>query len=114
MTPEEGLGCWGVVRLAARHYGYEIPHFEEAIESATDELQEGVGRFSGLFKEVKHPEPGDIVTLSIKANGVVDHIGIMISNTHFLHSYERAGVCKSRLNSPMYQKRVVSILRWRR
>jgi len=100
--------------LAARYYGYELPDYDKAIECSTNELNDAFGRFRGQFDEVKHPEPGDLVMLSIKKGGLVDHIGIMISNTHFLHSYEKAGVCKSRLNSPMYQKRVVSILRWRR
>ena len=114
MIPEDGLGCWGAVRLAANYYGYEIPHFEKSVEQAKNELQYAVERFRDKFDEVDMAEPGDIVLLSIRGMSDVDHIGIMVSTTHFLHSYEKAGVCLSRLTSPVYQRRIRGILRWRK
>ena len=108
MDPATGLGCWGAVWHAARCYGYEFPRFEEAIESTTDELADGVGRFSGLFEEVKDPRPGDVLLFRFEKM----HIGIMVTGTKFLHSYEGGGVCRSRLNG-MYRNRLVSILRWK-
>lgn len=112
MDPREGLGCWGLIHYAGQYYGYELPHFEDWIRSTVDELNEGVERFANLFEEVDTPQPGDIVTFSIKGTGIVDHIGIMISGTRFLHSYEKGGVCQGRLNSPVYQKRLTGIFRW--
>ena len=114
MDPREGLGCWGVVWYAARHYGYEFPRWEQYIEGFCQELDVARNRFAEYFDEVQEAAPGDVVMFSIRGNHVTDHIGIMISTTHFLHAYPHGGVCMSRLTSPVYKRRVMGIYRWRR
>jgi cell wall-associated NlpC family hydrolase len=112
MEPSEGLGCWGVVWYAAKYYGYEFPRFEERLAEICDHLDVARDRFKELFEEVKDPQAGDVVMFSIRANGICDHIGIMLDSVRFLHSYPNGGVCVSRLNSPVYTKRVAGIYRW--
>jgi cell wall-associated NlpC family hydrolase len=114
MDPSEGgLDCWGVVACAARQFGYCLPPFEEWIETRCDELHRGVETFRALFLPVDRREtlPGDIALFSVARDANIDHIGIMMSQTHFLHSVERIGSCVSRLNG-MYLARLRGLYRW--
>jgi cell wall-associated NlpC family hydrolase len=114
MTPAEGgVDCWGLVAYAARKFGYDLPPFEEWIETRCDELHRGVEAFRDLFLCVDRASasPGDIALFAVARGQNIDHIGIMISGTHFLHSVERVGSCISRLNG-MYSARLRGLYRW--
>lgn len=111
LTPEDGLDCWGAVKLAGRYYGYDFPDFEQWLGAAAQTLADGKDRFEEKFDKVEDPEAGDIVLFSL--TGQIDHIGIMIGKRYFFHSYRRAGVCISRL-SKMYKARVKGYYRWRK
>lgn len=115
MDPKDGgLDCWGLVSYASKLFGFDIPPFEEWIESAWDELHRGVEAFRDRFLPVDKGEirPGDICLFAVAKGPNIDHMGIMVDQTHFLHSVERVGSCISRLNCAMYARRCRGIYRW--
>jgi cell wall-associated NlpC family hydrolase len=91
--------CSGLAMAAFAEIGISLPHFSGAqalLGTAIDWTKESI-------------KPGDLVFLeSSKGSGIVDHVGIAISATQWLHAPRTGDVVRTG-NIPMY--RVVAVRR---
>ena len=64
---------------------------------------------TGRFCLVDNIQPGDMI--GFRCGRVIHHVGIATSENEFIHCYQGAKVCKSRLDAPPWSTRVKAI--WR-
>lgn len=97
-----GLDCWGLVMAASARLGTPIPdYFAGHTDRTVSECQAAV---AGLqqFLNPDHwvpvqgaGQPGDVLAFR-NPQGIVDHAGVVIDETWFLHALAGAGVVKAR------------------
>jgi len=96
---EEGLDCWGFLKLCFRDMGFEL------IDPGID-YPEGWAKRGGNFfienyhlqwESVNSPNPFDVVLFK-NANNVANHAGIILSRARFIHCALKTGVAVCRLN----------------
>ena len=101
--PGRGIDCFGVLIEVYRRQGIAIPDVfvtvekdwakAEASTNATEWVRE---HLSGWHRR-EHRAIGCTVALS-RGHGVVDHAGVMVSESHFIHALEKCGVVLSNID----------------
>lgn len=76
--PYDVADCWALVEMVAAEMDLPLP-----------DLHSPSGFSASLWMEVSTACPGDLVLFQRK--GTIDHCGIAISATHFLHTQESTG-----------------------
>jgi len=99
-TSRSGVDCSGLVFLVFR----ELNHAR---------MPRSTRRLKKLGKPVPRSElqHGDLVFLSMKNNGMIDHVGIYTGNGRFAHASSSKGVMYSNLRDDYFQPRIVYIRR---
>jgi cell wall-associated NlpC family hydrolase len=65
---------------------------------------------SACFRPVMGvPAIGD--SLVFRGRGQAHHVGLMVTDTEFIHALERYGVVKTRIKDPLYARALVAIFR---
>lgn len=112
----EGCDCWGLVWLVYRHtLGINFPkHLVNAHDTATvTRLIEGQSQAG--WARVEKPEPGDLAlfTLAEEAQGAADHIGVLTTCAHMLHTTAKVGYSHMvRVDHPFYGPRLKGFYRY--
>jgi len=98
-----GADCLGLVRGVWRSvYGFE----PEQIPSYTEDWSEVEGEERLYSAALRHlvplsdnsmMMPGDILLFRMRRESVAKHLGILVNNARFIHSYSRRGVVSSSL-----------------
>lgn len=110
-NPKEGLDCLGLCIEAYKRMGVEgfpdlnAPDDREMIHSLMMSERD-------LFEEVKVPEEGNIVAISIRPP-YVTHMGVMINKQSFIHIIAQHGCIVSRLNDAFWGKRIKGVYKWK-
>ncbi len=73
-TPEEGLDCSGLVLYALKQEGFELPRTAHAQYRATHPIQKA------------ELQPGDLVFFRIRRGRHIDHVGIYLGESQFIHA----------------------------
>lgn len=111
---KRGVDCWGLVYKYLDYIGIKInytPDYEKHwSKHGEDYFIEGIEKFYNYFERINYPEKGSIVLFK-GANGVVNHIGIVIDETKFIHAIEKAGVCISKLSDNRFKNKIYSFYR---
>jgi len=98
-TPFELLDCYGLVMEIYAHFGIHIPPYPHHAEN---ELR---------YKEVQHPQVGDIVLMKTKGAVNVNHVGLYLGNGWMIQSLEKHGVVLSRINQHPFRNWIVGYVR---
>lgn len=97
-----GLDCWGLVMEASARLGTRIPdYFAGHTDRTVSERQagaDGLGEFLNPNDWVSVQgvgQVGDVLAFR-NPHGIVDHAGVVIDETWFVHALAGAGVVKAR------------------
>lgn len=108
-----GYDCFGLFQELCRRRGTPVPEQGEVAytELGADREAEIVG-LAPVFGwvPIDAPEPGCGVAFRIA--GWVSHMGMVLDDgVSFIHTNEKTGVIKSRLDDPMWVKRIAGFYR---
>lgn len=102
-APRTGLDCWGVVIEACRRLGLAIPDpFIGQTDYSVSKAQ-AKGYSVGIFTDMTRWRPlqyheqtrGSVIAFR-NPHGYVDHAGVVLDTTRFLHALRDSGVIISR------------------
>lgn len=81
-----GIDCWGLARLVYKNeFNIDLPSFTDSYQVGDREaLQELISRNKESWTKLDQPKEGCLVLFKILGND--SHIGIAVSDTHFLHA----------------------------
>lgn len=100
VTPE-GFDCSGlVVRLFEDSFGVTLPHNSFMIYQESKPLNK------------RKPILGDLLFFKTGSDGKINHVGVYIVGTKFVHSSSERGVVISDLRSEYYKKNFAAIRRF--
>lgn len=101
-----GADCWGLARLIyEQEYNIQLPSFSDNYESPdVERIAELLAQYREGWIQNTTPVAGDIVLFRIL--GHVSHIGVMISDTHFIHTRKKQNVIVARLDEPKWKNRI--------
>lgn len=104
---ENGIDCWGLVRLIYKNeYNISLPSFgEEYAENDISRIQELISQYKEGWESIDTPTEGTAVLFRIL--GAESHIGVAISNTHFIHARDGYDSAIESFNSPYWKRRIV-------
>lgn len=110
----DGCDCWGVVRLGLeRGFGLIVPDYTEDYVTTTDreEIAALMNREALGWEELcaSEAQAGDVVLFRIQ--GQVCHAGLVIAPPVFLHGQKGIGAGLERWDSPIWARRLWSVLR---
>ncbi len=109
---KSGVDCYGLAIEYFKLKGIETPDFqypEKWSKDGNNLFMENIEKFPNLFEGTERGQKGDIV-LFTGINGIVDHIGILISSEKFLHSVRNIGVVISPFNQ-LYSRKLYGFYR---
>ncbi len=112
--PRLGLDCWGLIMIAGRQFGHDIPSLDAYCHEALR-----VNRHAGrLIRELWRPAPGPGpgIYLSMATNhdhpGIAQHCGIMLDSRTVLHSLQNTGSVADNLDILQGALCVEGFYRW--
>lgn len=108
----DGTDCWGLVRLVyEREYNIVLPSFSgEYIQQDVERIQDLLSQYKEGWQHIDQPVEGCVVIFRVL--GTESHIGIAVSDTHFLHSREGQDSAIESFNSPQWNKRIVGYFKY--
>jgi cell wall-associated NlpC family hydrolase len=113
--PVEGLDCWGLLILAAKHFGYDVPDFDiscfdapginEIYKSETDTVR---------WRQRRELQPGYVIAMALSQRmpDAIQHFGIYIGEGKFLHTVRKAGSCLSSIDAPLWKNKIKGYYEW--
>lgn len=112
----DGVDCYGLVYLIAREQlGLEVPAYTDGYATCMDQReisamiqQETVSTWRPV--ERRDIQLGDLVVLRIA--GHPWHCGLMVNRYDFLHIERGSNVCRDRIGSLRWEKRIDGFYRW--
>jgi cell wall-associated NlpC family hydrolase len=118
--PDKGLDCYGLVKVIYNRQGIQLPEYSAEWNNAEkiNSLINGA-RNTGPWEEIN---AGDIdknvpcvIAIRLAAPpGMVNHTGVYIGNSKFIHTRERAGgVCIDRIDSPAWRRCIVGFYKYK-
>jgi hypothetical protein len=101
-----GIDCWGLVRLVYRQeYNIDLPNFSSEYEADdTERMRDLIAQYKEGWEQIDVPTEGCIVLFNIM--GTESHIGIAVSNTHFLHARDGRDSAIESFESVGWKKRI--------
>lgn len=104
---EEGLDCWGLVRLIYKNeYDITLPSFSaEYKENEVERIEDLIAQYKEGWEAIDTPEEGSIVLFRIL--GAEAHIGVAVSSTHFIHAREGFDSAIEAFSASSWNRRIV-------
>ena len=104
---ETGLDCWGLVRLIYKNeYNISLPSFgDDYSDNDIERISELIAQYKEGWESIDTPSEGTVVLF--KVLGSESHVGIAISDTHFIHAREGYDSAIEAFNSPYWKRRLV-------
>lgn len=109
---EEGLDCWGLARLIySREYGVELPSFStEYVIEDDNRIKELISQYREGWTEQHSPVEGNIVLFRVL--GDLTHMGVMISDTQFIHVREGSNTVLDSITNTKWKNRVTGFFKY--
>ncbi len=113
-TREDGLDCWGLVRLIYRDIvGIDLPEYGEV---SADDLRAvartvGVKRDAEPWSMVLEPATYDIVVMGLHNKRIPAHVGLMVDENTMIHAEQSSHSCLVRLDNMTVRERVLGFRR---
>lgn len=109
---EDGLDCWGLARLIySNEYNIELPSFstEYTIED-DDRIRELITQYKEGWEPKEAPVEGDVVLFRVL--GDLTHMGVMVSDTKFIHVREGSNTVTDSITSIKWKNRVTGFYKY--
>ncbi len=108
----DGIDCWGLARLIYKQeYSIDLPSFSSDYESEdTLRMQDLIAQYQEGWEQIDSPTEGCLVLFKIM--GVESHIGIAVSETHFIHCREGMDSAIESFDSFKWNKRIVGYYKY--
>ena len=102
-----GVDCWGLLRLVYKEeFAIDLPSFVSDYEqSDTLRIQDLIAQYKEGWEQLDVPESGSAVLFRIL--GTESHVGVAISETHFVHAREGQSVTVESFSSPGWKNRII-------
>ena len=110
----DGMDCWGLARhVYNKEFNINLPSFsEDYTGSDRERIAELIAQYKeGWAETTSEPQSGDIVLFRML--GLQSHIGIITEYPYFLHAREGYSSSIERLDSTIWEKRVIGIFRYK-
>lgn len=112
----DGYDCYGLAKEIYRRYGVELPEYTSGYKDIRriNAIVNGA-KLKPIWVECKPdnlPVPCIVVLRFNCTPGMSNHIGVYIGNGYFIHTREKIGACKERINSPMWAKQIVGFYQY--
>ncbi len=109
---KDGLDCWGLVRLIyINEYDITLPSFSTEYEDADyDRISDLIAQYKEGWEQVETPSVGSIVLFRVM--GEETHVGVALSDTHFIHAREGYDSAIESFDSPYWKKRIVGYFKY--
>lgn len=109
-TREEGVDCWGLVRLYyLEQFAIELPAYDNYQGQTLDTIREDLGRTIVAERDKSWrpcaPIPGAVIHLRI--DGYPYHLGIVLDRRRMLHTMEGIGACIEYFDQLAWTRRVL-------
>lgn len=106
------VDCWGLVRLIyEQEYNITLPSFSsEYIQQDTDRIQDLISQYKEGWEPISTPKEGCVVLFRIL--GTESHVGIAISETHFIHAREGQSSTIESFDSVYWNKRIAGYFQY--
>ena len=107
-----GIDCWGLARLVYKQeYKIDLPNFSTDYEADdTERMRDLLAQYKEGWEKIDAPTEGCIVLFNIL--GVESHIGIAVSNTHFLHARDRYDSAIESFESVAWRNRITGFYKY--
>ncbi len=101
-NPQTGLDCSGFVQLVFHRAGLPVPRVARDQFSTT------------YYLDPKSVLPGDLIFFSMKnpSSRRVDHVGIYVGKSFFVHASVSNGIHIDQVMNPYYYERIVGIRKY--
>jgi hypothetical protein len=101
-----GIDCWGLARLIYKQeYNIDLPNFStDYEENDTLRMQDLIAQYKEGWEKIETPIEGCLILFNIM--GSETHIGIAVSDTHFVHSREGMDSAIESFDSFKWNKRI--------
>lgn len=112
--PKVGLDCWGLLMVAAGRFGFHVPDYKISC-FASDEIGEAVAQAKQKQWTVADSfSPGVLLSFRIdpKRPQAEQHFGIVVSQTHFLHTLVRTGSLMSDFHDLYWKSKLTGRWKW--
>lgn len=108
----EGIDCWGLARLVYKQeYNIDLPSFTSEYEADdTDRMSDLIAQYKEGWESLDEPTEGCLVLFNVM--GHESHIGIAVSNTHFLHARDGMDSAIESLSSHGWNRRIVGYYKY--
>jgi hypothetical protein len=108
----DGIDCWGLLRLVySEEFKINLPSFvTDYTENDTLRIQELIAQYKEGWTQLEEPEEG--CTVLFKILGTESHVGIAVSNTHFLHAREGQYSAIESFDSRAWKNRIVGYFKY--
>jgi len=107
-----GIDCWGLLRLVySEEFKINLPSFaSDYTEDDTKRIQDLIAQYKEGWEQLDKPEPGCVVLFRVL--GTESHVGIAVSETHFLHAREGQSSAIESFDSRGWNKRIVGYFKY--
>jgi len=111
---KNGWDCWGVAYVMYKEFlNINLPLYLDDYVSTSEKDVLGIlieGQLEAMWQEVEKPAPFDIV--NIRLQGRPMHIGVYIGSGRFIHALEKNGTVIERIDSIIWENRIVGYYRY--
>lgn len=109
----DGMDCWGLARhVYNKEFNISLPSFSEDYNGSDRErIAELIAQYKEGWENISEPKSGDVVLFRML--GLQSHIGIITEYPYFLHAREGYDSSIERLDSTLWEKRVVGVFRYK-
>ena len=111
---KNGWDCWGVAYVMYKEFlNINLPLYLDDYVSTSEKDVLGIlieGQLEAMWQEVEKPAPFDIV--NIRLQGRPMHIGVYIGENRFIHALEKNGTVIERIDSIIWENRIVGYYRY--
>lgn len=107
-----GIDCWGLLRLVySEEFKINLPSFvTDYTEDDTMRIQDLIAQYKEGWEQLDKPEPGCLVLFRVF--GTESHVGIAVSETHFLHARDGQSSAVESFDSSAWNKRIVGYFKY--
>jgi len=107
-----GIDCWGLVRLVYKQeYNIDLPSFSTDYEADDSErMRDLFAQYKEGWEQIEEPTEGCIVLFNIL--GVESHMGVAVSNTHFLHARDKYTSAIESFDSVSWRNRITGFYKY--
>ena len=110
-----GLDCWGLIKSFYKDtFDIDLPEYHVSAFDI-DEVVGNMDRDKEIYWErLDNREEGCVVAMAIHPRypDMINHVGVMIGTSSFLHTQKVTGAIISPLNSIAYSQRIRGYYKW--